>query len=144
MNDRQFKSYMYAAQSLGGDYAAGYQRGLRRHHHGDKFGTQSEHEKWLSLGIDGDTRQEMGDGYRDGWSGRAPRGMHGNTGNANAAKYERPTWIHRYQVETPEKCAYVEQAQRNGTGLNEFLKSAARAALDADIVEKYGLSIDPS
>ena len=27
---------------------AGYMRGLRRAHHGERFGTQAEHDLWLS------------------------------------------------------------------------------------------------
>lgn len=56
-------------QSLGDrpHYWAGYIRGLRRAYHGESFGTQEEHEKWLSLVNDADeNRQETGQGYRDG------------------------------------------------------------------------------
>jgi len=36
------------------DFYAGYMRGLRRHHHGEQFGTVAEHELWLSLATDED------------------------------------------------------------------------------------------
>ena len=45
------------------DYWAGYQRGLRRAFHGERFGTDAEHQLWLSLS---DDRAELGRGYRDG------------------------------------------------------------------------------
>jgi hypothetical protein len=49
------------------DYWRGYMRGLRRAHHGEKFGTGVEHEKWSRLVTDTDeSRQQMGRGYLDG------------------------------------------------------------------------------
>lgn len=49
----------------------GYMRGLRRAHHGENFGTQAEHEMWLSLGQVTDrttsmSRAALGNGYRAG------------------------------------------------------------------------------
>ena len=50
------------------DYWTGYQRGLRRRYHGESFGTDEEHELWLSLKGDSDpARDERGRGYRDGY-----------------------------------------------------------------------------
>lgn len=72
MNEREFKSLMSRARVLGGDYAAGYQRGLRRHYLGERFGTDDEHEQFMRMGADGDYREEMGRGYRDGFEGKAP------------------------------------------------------------------------
>lgn len=69
MTEQEFKRLMAEAKRIGGDYGAGYQRGLRRHYHGEKFGEPGEHELWVSL--DG-SRQAQGDGYRDGVAGRAP------------------------------------------------------------------------
>jgi len=56
------------------DYWAGYQRGLRRAHHGESFGTNDEHQQWLALanGDDPD-RQARGRGYRDGLRGEPSR-----------------------------------------------------------------------
>lgn len=52
------------------DYWRGYQRGLRRRYHGERFGTDEEHAKWLSLAQDADpARAERGRGYRDGYTG---------------------------------------------------------------------------
>jgi hypothetical protein len=51
------------------DYAKGYERGIRRHYHGDSLGTNAEHEQWMSL--DGD-RADMARGYRDGFYGHPP------------------------------------------------------------------------
>lgn len=63
MNESEFKNLMRRAQQDGGDYASGYQRGLRRHYHGESFGSPEEHFKWSSLGLNGDHRDERGRGY---------------------------------------------------------------------------------
>lgn len=73
MNEQKFKSEMRRARVMQendsdrSEYWAGYQRGLRRSYHGENFGTDEEHEKWLSLinGLD-DGRKQRGQGYRDG------------------------------------------------------------------------------
>lgn len=117
MNDQKFKAYMEAARTLGGDYAAGYQRGLRRHYHGEKFGTAAEHERWLAM--DGH-RQEQGDGYRDGFAGSPPRGFHGNLGNQNAAGGEADSHLH-IRVPSSKKAAYVKAAQASGMKLSEWV-----------------------
>ncbi len=46
---------------------AGYIRGLRRAHHGDRFGTEEEHDQWI-LFIDSDDplRSALGRGYKSG------------------------------------------------------------------------------
>jgi hypothetical protein len=52
------------------EYWNGYQRGLRRKHHGENFGTEAEHQLWLSLIDDeDDTKRQRGEGYRDGLRG---------------------------------------------------------------------------
>lgn len=71
MDEQTFKREMTKAQASHGlgentDYWQGYMRGLRRNYHGEKFGTDEEHEKWLSL-IDAPYRKELGQGYRDGF-----------------------------------------------------------------------------
>jgi hypothetical protein len=52
------------------DYWHGYERGLRRGFHGDRFGTEQDHKLWLSLvaGSTDEAEQERGRGYRDGLS----------------------------------------------------------------------------
>ena len=69
MDEKTFRRNMRYAKHTGGDFAAGYQRGLRRLYHGEIFGTTEEHEKYMSLGANGDHRTELGDGYRAGFSG---------------------------------------------------------------------------
>lgn len=51
------------------DFWTGYQRGLRRNHHGEKFGTAEEHKLWLSLADDphDQSRKMRGLGYRCGF-----------------------------------------------------------------------------
>jgi len=45
----------------------GYIKGLRRAHHGDNFGTQAEHEMWLSAALSNDeSRAALGHGYQAG------------------------------------------------------------------------------
>ena len=46
---------------------AGYMRGLRRAHHGERFGTGAEHALWLSAADSTDPqRAALGRGYRAG------------------------------------------------------------------------------
>jgi hypothetical protein len=75
MDEQQFQSELNRAKTMQrivneptkADYFAGYQRGLRRAFHGERFGTAQEHELWLSLANDGDeSRAARGRGYRDG------------------------------------------------------------------------------
>ncbi len=77
MDQKTFVSYMYQARSISTlnsqDYYSGYMRGLRRRYHGEKFGTIEEHERFMRLGQNGDTRIELGRGYRDGFAGKTPQ-----------------------------------------------------------------------
>jgi len=73
MNAIMFKALMSKARmqsSLGQqpDYWQGYEHGLRRGFHGDRFGTEQDHKLWLSLVADGVdvAARERGRGYRDG------------------------------------------------------------------------------
>ena len=57
----------YEDDPVKSDWWAGYMRGLRRAHHGENFGTQAEHEMWLSASESDDTqRAALGRGYRAG------------------------------------------------------------------------------
>ena len=71
MDESRFKSLMLHARMLDSEYGTGYQRGLRRHYHGDKFGTPEEHAALLQVQAD-KSRQELGRGYRDGFAGKEP------------------------------------------------------------------------
>jgi len=53
------------------DYWSGYARGLRRNHHGDNFGTDDEHELWMTATGD-PLRNAKSKGYRDGFSDADP------------------------------------------------------------------------
>lgn len=45
----------------------GYMRGLRRAHHGERFGTEAEHDLWFSAIESTDqSRAALGRGYRAG------------------------------------------------------------------------------
>lgn len=55
------------ADPANSDWWAGYMRGLRRAHHGERFGTVAEHELWLSAAATPDPqRAALGRGYRAG------------------------------------------------------------------------------
>lgn len=49
------------------EWWAGYMRGLRRAHHGERFGSEAEHALWLSAAESTDPqRAALGRGYRAG------------------------------------------------------------------------------
>jgi hypothetical protein len=49
------------------DYWLGYRRGVRRAHRGSRFGTEAEHQLWLTFAGAADPGlAERGRGYRDG------------------------------------------------------------------------------
>lgn len=73
MNEKEFNRLISQASAAPGDYSDGYRRGLRRYYHGCSFGTATEHQRWLGLGLDGDPRHELGRGYRDGFAGIPPQ-----------------------------------------------------------------------
>ena len=53
------------------EFWAGYVRGLRRHHHGEKFGTADEHALWIAAVDSSDQSRKMrGLGYRAGLEGQ--------------------------------------------------------------------------
>lgn len=127
MNTQKFKSYMAAVKTLKDDYSRGYQRGLRRHYHGDKFGTEEEHQKFHSMtGV----RQEIGDGYREGYAGMPPRGVHGNIGNQNAVKPDTLDTVLKCRVWSEDKAGWVKTATDEGKNLStwvvETLNKASR------------------
>jgi hypothetical protein len=74
MTEQKFRSEMRRAMAMEkttdtdrAEYWRGYQRGLRRAYHGEKFGTPEEHTLWLSLIERDDERsKQRGQGYRDG------------------------------------------------------------------------------
>jgi|WetSurMetagenome_2_1015567.scaffolds.fasta_scaffold1181704_1 hypothetical protein len=75
MTEQEFQSELTRAKAMYGsakepaeaDYWDGYQRGLRRLFHGERFGTARQHELWLALAGDANPSQAArGRGYRDG------------------------------------------------------------------------------
>jgi hypothetical protein len=64
---------MRAASAADADYLQGYDRWPRRAYHGEAFGTQEEHDLWLSLASSPDgMRAAAGRGYHDGFAGELP------------------------------------------------------------------------
>ena len=59
------------------EFWTGYQRGLRRLHYGDDFGTDTEHETWHKITDDENDmiRRQRGQGYRAGYAGKNPIGL---------------------------------------------------------------------
>jgi hypothetical protein len=74
MTEQKFKSEMRRAETMRRDaeperaeYWAGYIRGLRRAYHGENFGTEAEHKRWISCVNDRDEQhKQRGQGYLDG------------------------------------------------------------------------------
>lgn len=79
MNQSEFQHNMagaksifeYSSDSTDADFWSGYQRGMRRHYHGDKFGTEAEHNLWMSAAEQtrDEQRRHRGLGYRAGFDG---------------------------------------------------------------------------
>ena len=73
MEENKFKNLIALAKSLQeldpdrSDFWKGFQRGIHRLHHGKKFGTESEHEMYLSCANGGDYRKQLQTGYRAGY-----------------------------------------------------------------------------
>ena len=72
MDFERFKKQMAAAEHMAKadrereSYWRGYQRGIRRAYHGEKFGTPEEHEKFIDAVNSTDEKQkEAGRGYSD-------------------------------------------------------------------------------
>jgi len=81
INEEIFRSWLIQADTLrrvsrGSDaeFWAGYVRGLRRFHHGKRFGTDREHAVWLGIAPDDPDRgrRARGEGYRLGFAGKDP------------------------------------------------------------------------
>ena len=72
MNEQMFQRELREARAnrdrgARTDYWLGYERGLIRGHRGERFGTDQEHELWLTLAAEGEPAlRERGRGYRDG------------------------------------------------------------------------------
>lgn len=91
MDGPEFKALMLRAQQLDSVYGTGYQRGLRRLYYGEKLGTAAEHETWLNMGLQGDTRLELGRGYRDGFAGRRPQPRRPRPGRPQLSPEQKPS-----------------------------------------------------
>ncbi|GGB53124.1 hypothetical protein GCM10011607_12040 [Shewanella inventionis] len=134
MNENKFKTYLTAAKSLNNEYSRGYQRGLRRHFHGEGFGSDEEHEQYMKLGLHGDYRVDIGNGYRDGFTGKPPLGFHANLGNSNA-QHELPADSQlQCRLNSQLKSRFVKQAQKEGMKLTPWiLKTLQNACHDEEI-----------
>ncbi|MDC9591450.1 hypothetical protein PSI23_19725 [Xenorhabdus sp. XENO-10] len=120
MNERQFKTYIAAAESIGGDYFMGYQRGLHSHFHNDPH-TEPTPNQFSS---------DMESGYRDGLAGYPPRGFHGNIGNLNAAGILPADSVLTIRLNSQLKARYVKRAQREGLKLSSWVLKHLNSASD--------------
>ena len=125
MDEQKFQAFMMAVELIGGDYQNGYRLGLRRYYHGERFGTSEEHEKCLNLS---GYCQQMGDGYRDGFAGKPPKGMHGNLGNSNAFKENKAGSAINIRVPTDLKAHCVAKAKKQGLTLSVWLQKILQDA----------------
>ncbi len=75
MTPERFRSLMIASKTFAGfghaEFWAGYQRGLRRRFHGERFGTNEEHQYWMGAAAR-ERHPERARGYRAGFEGRDP------------------------------------------------------------------------
>jgi len=79
MNQSEFERNMRGAKQISTlsdepndqDFWSGYQRGMRRHYHGEKFGTEAEHALWMAAADQtrDEQRRHRGLGYRAGFDG---------------------------------------------------------------------------
>jgi len=104
MNEQKFRSEMRRAETMRttsddhmrAEYWVGYLRGLRRGHHGESFGTDEEHEKWLSAANSRDeSRKQRGRGYMDGLAFGEVSGRRGRppVGDAMLDKLTVPRYL---------------------------------------------------
>lgn len=116
MNEQTFIRLMNFIKSIAienQDYATGYQRGLRRHYHGENFGTDDEHEKFMAL--EGN-RGEIGRGYRDGFNGLEPDpGNTRNPRNAGRKKLKTRRVRAELPLDPPVNAALIEWAATHST-----------------------------
>jgi hypothetical protein len=115
MKESQFKTYLAAADTIDDNYSVGYQHGLRRHYHGDNFQVPGGLDAWRALDDD------RGEGFRDGESGRPPRGFHGNIGNLNAAGDLPADSQLQVRVNSQVKARWVKQSQIEGLKLSQWV-----------------------
>jgi len=115
MDRKKFEAYLKAAKAIDGDYSTGYQQGLRRHYHGEQFALPT------SIEVLQERDDERGEGFRDGYSGKPPRGFHGGLGNANAAgEVELDSWL-QVRVNGSAKAGWVKKAQAEGLKLSAWV-----------------------
>lgn len=123
MTEEKFKAYMLAAREVGGEYRAGYETGLRAHHHGEQFQVTGGIDAWMQYG------GERSEGFRQGYAGKPPKGFHGNIGNLNA-RSELPADAQlQVRLNSQVKARYVKQAQRESLKLSEWVIKTLDAAL---------------
>ncbi len=120
MSESKFRTFLIASKNIGGEYHRGYGYGIRYYYH-DRFVSSSENESRLAWGLNGDSRAELGDGYRDGAKGNPPRGMHGNIGNLNAQGDLPSDTQMQFRLNSQIKAKFVKKAQSEGLKLTPWV-----------------------
>ncbi|QIR16624.1 hypothetical protein [Shewanella aestuarii] len=132
MEFKKFKAYMLTAEKMSCDYSRGYKHGLRRCYHGESFGTEQEHDQYMQMGITDEYRKEIGDGYRDGFAGKAPKNRHGNIGNTNAQKELPADTQLQCRINSQFKAQIIRQANKDGMKLTPWILQTLAKACDED------------
>ena len=128
MNESKFQTFLLAAkETIGGEYFMGYQQGLRRFFHGEKFMLPAPVE--TLRGVPG----ERGEGFSAGLDGKPPRGMHANLGNLNAQGDLPADTQLQLRLNSAAKARYVKAAKRDGLKLSAWVIKHLDAAVDSSV-----------
>lgn len=117
MTENRFCAYMQAARAIDGDYGLGYLIGLRHHYHGEAFQVpDTDPDTYRALD------NEHGEGFRDGESGKPPRGAHPNLGNDNArSTTETATAILTLRAQPSDKERWIIAACQERLTLSQWV-----------------------
>ena len=103
-------------------YVNGYLSGIRKLFHGDKWNGDDYSEC---------SDKERSQGYLDGLSGKAPRGIHGGTGNSNASKEVKLDDVINVRINSAIKDSYKKCAEDAGyKSLNAWVLEALSEKLN--------------
>ena len=116
------------------DYWQGYQRGLRRRYHGERFGTDEDHDQMLALReATSESRQQRGQGYADAlqWDG-TPAAVQPSHGGAREGAGRQPTYDKPMQKKTLSAPAqHFEHLRKLGEGsMSKGLRELVEASMD--------------
>lgn len=113
--------FLEAASTVGADYLKGFTDGLNNNQL--IAGKQATHTniKHPAYALDAN---DFGEGYRDGYGGRAPRGFHGALGNSYGAKGLETNTVVQIRINSEIKEKYESQAKETGVSLSDWAREA--------------------